>query len=210
MYRQKESELNAVFRDTSGHSYSVQLKFIWAGLSIAALILLWFVLGPKYTWVVLMLVVIPLKLIFAGLSEIAYLRKAKARQLDGHDDLPSVKSSTMLAALIFGGAILLVSLTMPRDGQMQSMESTGSGLGVAIFLVIIGYRIYLGIFRPKTPPNLRPTEQEARSQTQRLVGMIFGGATLHLIITIAILFFGLLYINFFVGQPPDIRNHLFN
>ena len=90
MYRQKESELNAIFRDTEGHETSVKLKFAYAAFSFAALTLFHYATHYVFLIYTLVLYGIPLQLLFSALSEIVHHRKAKARQLAGFDDLPEI------------------------------------------------------------------------------------------------------------------------
>lgn len=190
MYSQRDSELNAIFRDTSGHTYSVQLKFIWAGLTTVALLFLYFALPQWLWWVSFILAVVPLKLAFAGLSEIIYFRKAKDRQLAGFDDLPPAKSTTKLTLLVFGGAAILILVTMPRSGEMQIPDSGGRGLGILIFLGLLYFKTYLLIFRPSNLPKLDQSELEAGRQSNRLLGRLICGATLHVAIIAALLSVG--------------------
>ena len=69
MYRQDQSELTAIFRDTSGHNYSVRLKFIWAALLFGALTLINIATDSDYLTITLFFYAVPLQLFFAGMSE---------------------------------------------------------------------------------------------------------------------------------------------
>lgn len=209
MYRQKESELNAIFRDKAGHRHAVQLKLIWATLIFAALILVNVATDYRFLVFTLFFFVVPLHLLFAGLSEIVYLRRAKARQLDGFDDLPPLKSSRKMTAVIFGGAFLIIFVTMGSPYQMHAAGGP-TVLGPLIFLVIIGYRIYLAIFRPDKRPEIASSRQEALSQSGRVAGQIFKGATLHFLMT-AIIFVGLVfYLFFWQDVGGNIEDHLYD
>ena len=185
MLRQPQSELDAIFRDTSGHRYSVMLQLMFAVISFLAMTL--FHVMTRFQWVALGLIfyAIPVKLVFSALSEVVSHSQAKSRHLDGYDDLPHVKSTRKMTFIVFGGAILLVSLMM-RAGP-SAHGSFGSKVGILIFLFIIGYRIYLAIWRPAARPNLAPSRQNALHTARSVAANSLKDAAIHIFMTVLII-----------------------
>lgn len=184
MLRQPQSELDAIFRDTSGHRYSVMLQLMFAVISFLAMTLFHVMTGFQWIGLGLIFYVIPVKLVFSALSEVISHSKARSRHLDGFDDLPPVKSTRKMTFIVFGGALLLVSLMM-RTGP-SAPGSFGSKVGILIFLFIIGYRIYLAIWRPAARPNLAPSRQKALLNAKSVAAKSFKDATLHILMTVLI------------------------
>lgn len=209
MYRQKESELNAIFRDTEGHETSVKLKFAYAAFSFAALTLFHYATHYVFLIYTLVLYGIPLQLLFSALSEIVHHRKAKARQLAGFDDLPKPKSTRKMTFLVFAAALLLVQFSMGTPNEMNGMGGAVI-IGPLIFVGVMGYRIYLAIYRPTEQPDLKPTRGEAIMQTNRIAAQFMGGMITRAVSTA--IFVGVTVLILFYLQQVSFQNDpvLFN
>lgn len=202
MYRQDQSELTAIFRDTSGHNYSVRLKFIWAALLFGALTLINIATDSDYLTITLFFYAVPLQLFFAGMSEVVALKRAKARQLEGYDDLPPAKSTTKLTLIVFGVATLVVLWSM-------NSPNAGYAIGPLVFLAIVSYRIYLVIFRPNTGLKLNPSRSEARAQTRRLAAKWISGSTLHIAMIAGLLLAAMFYFYYWPSYGAPREPNLF-
>lgn len=185
MFRQPQSELDAIFRDTSGHRYSVMLQLMFAVISFLAMTLFHVMTGFLWIGLGLIFYAIPIKLVLSALSEVVSHSRAKSLHLDGYDDLPPVKSTRKMTFIVFGGAILLVSLMMRAGPSPQG--SLGSKSGILIFLFIIGYRVYLAIWRPATRPNLAPSRQKALHNAKSVAANSLKDAALHILMTVLII-----------------------
>ncbi len=177
MYQQNESELSAVFRDTSGHRLSVRLQFLAAFVTFAALTL--FQIATDFRWIAFSLLgyLLPFHLVLAALRDMVSHSKAEARHLDGYDTPAPIKSTRKMTFLVFGGAILIVSLMMWSSDPMRDAPAGSNIIGLLIFVGLMSYKFYLAVFRPDKQPNLAPKRSEALSATWRTIGA-FGRQTL--------------------------------
>tara|TARA_R110002094_G_scaffold33245_1_gene45821 strand:- start:715 stop:1356 length:642 start_codon:yes stop_codon:yes gene_type:complete len=191
MYQQTETDLGAVFRDTSGHRFSVLLHLMLAVISFLALTL--FHVMTNFNWILFGLIFygIPVHLLLSALRQTVSHAQAKARLRDGYSTLAPLKSSRKMTIAVFGIAVLIAAFMMQSPTPLRDINSAGPNwqmvTGVLIFCGLWGYKIYLAIWRPSVQPDLAPSRQAAISSGRQIMARSFRGAATRLIFTLLII-----------------------